>query len=212
MRRYLLYIGTIIFIFSCASYDFQPATGDLLFQVNSHSPMTDAITASTEREGPLNFSHVAIAVRSEGADSVLEATGKYGVRMVSLAEFLAGSARIKDAPGVVVMRLRDTTGRAAAAVGKARHYLGLPYDYSYLPDNGKFYCSELVWESYRDVDSSTRLFTARPMNFRATDGTLPAFWQDLFAEQGLPVPEGVPGTNPNDMSEETCLEEVYRYF
>lgn len=174
--------------------------------------MTDAITVSTEREGHLAFSHVAIAVRFARGDSVLEATSKYGVRMVSLAEFLAGSARIKDAPGVVVMRLRDTTGRAAAAVRKARHYLGQPYDYSYLPDNGKFYCSELVWESYRDVDSNTRLFTARPMNFRASDGTLPAFWQDLFAKQGIPVPEGVPGTNPNDLSKEACLKEVHRYF
>ena len=69
----------------------------------------------------------------------------------------------------------------------------------------------LVWESYRAEDG-TPLFTARPMNFRAADGTLPQFWADLFDRLGEPVPEGLPGTNPNDMAQEELLEEVHRYF
>ena len=86
-----------------------------------------------------------------------------------------------------------------------------PYDYSFRPDNGKFYCSELVWECYRTSDGSP-IFTAHPMNFRAEDGTLPQFWTELFARRGESVPEGVPGTNPNDMSQERTLREVYRWF
>lgn len=50
------------------------------------------------------------------------------------------------------------------------------------------------------------------MNFRAEDGTLPQFWTELFARRGESVPEGVPGTNPNDMSQERTLREVYRWF
>ena len=48
--------------------------------------------------------------------------------------------------------------------------------------------------------------------FRAEDGTLPQFWTELFARRGESVPEGVPGTNPNDMSQERTLREVYRWF
>jgi len=195
---------------ACAPESFRPQTGDLLFTVGKQSEMTGAITAATGANGALNFSHVGIAVSAERADSVLEATSEGGVRMVPLSEFLAGAARIGEAPAVVVMRLRDTTG-TAAAIERGRSCLGLPYDYSYYPDNGKFYCSELVWECYRNRDGSHR-FEARPMNFRAADGTMPAFWSELFERLGEPIPEGVPGTNPNDMARDRQLEEVHRYF
>lgn len=36
--------------------------------------------------------------------------------------------------------------------------------------------------------------------------------QTSFARLGEPVPEGLPGTNPNDMAREEILEEVHRYF
>ena len=49
-------------------------------------------------------------------------------------------------------------------------------------------------------------------NSRAADGTLPQFWADLFDQLGEQVPEGLPGTNPNDMAREELLEEVHRYF
>ena len=73
------------------------------------------------------------------------------------------------------------------------------------------YCSELVYESYLG-ENGTPLFCARPMNFRTADGTLPCFWAELFEQLGESVPEGIPGTNPNDMAKEKILKEVHRYF
>ncbi|MCD7794406.1 MAG: hypothetical protein LUH46_06015 [Alistipes sp.] len=210
MKRALLYIGIFFSAVSCGRNDYSLQSGDLLFQAGESSDMTGAITAATGENGRLNFSHVGIAVVKNGADSVLEATTNGGVRLTALPEFLARSTKIGGHPAVVAMRLKDTTGVCEAIV-RARSYLGLPYDYSFLPDNGKFYCSELVWECYRKLDGSP-LFTARPMNFRTEDGTLPPFWAELFARQGESVPEGVPGTNPNDMSQERALREVYRWF
>lgn len=172
--------------------------------------MSDAITASTGEEGLPSFTHVAIALPAAGRDSVVEATGEGGVQLTSLADFLAGSARIGGRPAVVAMRLRDTTG-VAAAIARARRFVGQPYDYAYRPGNGRLYCSELVWESYR-TSRGEPLFPARPMNFRAADGTMPPFWTDLFVRLGEPIPEGVPGTNPNDLSREAQLVEVGRWF
>ena len=208
--RSLLYIGILFLLSACASRQPELHPGDLLFQVGAASSMSGAITAATERDSELNFTHVGIAIPGNGADSVLEATSDGGVRITRLEDFLDRAARIGGRPAVVAMRLRDTSG-VSASVERARGYLGQPYDYSYRPDNGKIYCSELVWESYRDPYGE-RIFTARPMNFRAADGTMPAYWTALFEESGEEIPEGEPGTNPNDMAREGVLTEVGRYF
>ena len=45
----------------------------------------------------------------------------------------------------------------------------------------------------------TFIFDAAPMSFRDSNGELPLYWEQLFASLGVPVPEGLPGTNPQDM-------------
>lgn len=208
--RIILYIGIAIIALSCGQIPSDLQSGDLLFQVGKMSDMTGAISTATGKNEALNFSHIGIVIVTNGVDSVLEASTECGVRIVALEEFLSCATRIDDRPAVVALRLKDTSG-VAQAVARARQFTGQPYDFAYLPDNGKIYCSELVWESYLAPDGS-HLFQAQPMNFRAADGSMPAFWTELFAQLDMPVPEGVPGTNPNHMSKETILETVCRYF
>lgn len=210
MKRVLIYIGITFSAVFCSCRDFRLQEGDLLFQMNEPAPMTNAITDATGDGGMENFTHVAIALTRNGADSVLEAVPQGGVRIVSLERFLESSARIGGKPGVVVMRLRDTSGMAGS-IARARRHIGEAYDFDYRPANGKMYCSELVYESYRSADGSY-LFRAQSMNFRAADGTLPRFWQELFEGAGTQIPEGVPGTNPNDMAKEDVLKTVHAYF
>ena len=210
IRKPLLYIGVWLALFAGCRPAENLRTGDLLFQVGSESAMSGAIAAATGRDGALPFTHVGIAVCRPGADSVLEATSPGGVRMTALDDFLGKSARIEGRPLVVAMRLKDTSG-IAAAVARARSFRGVPYDYAFRPDNGKMYCSELVWESYRRPDGRP-IFPARPMNFRAADGSMPAFWSELFDRLGEPIPEGLPGTNPADMARDKALTEIRRWF
>ena len=210
MKRPLLYIGMLCCIFACSRRSAGLRTGDLLFQVGRESTMSNAIAAATGDDAPIPFTHVGIAVCCDGADWVLEATAPGGVRMTALDEFLGKSASVGSRPAVVAMRLKDTTGIAASVI-RARSFMGQPYDYSYRPDNGKMYCSELVWKSYRRPNS-TRIFEARPMNFRAADGRMPEFWVELFEKSGEEIPEGLPGTNPADMAQDSALTEVFRWF
>ena len=210
MKRLFIYIGITLLLAACRGGDFTPNTGDLLFQVNEPSAMTDAITDATAQQDRYKISHVAIFQRTETGMWALEATGEGGVRRTPWHEFLNSSARINGRPGVIVMRVREDFP-IGEAMRRAESHLGEPYDYSYLPDNGRMYCSELVYESYRRADG-TPLFTARPMNFRNADGELPAFWVELFGRLGEPVPEGIPGTNPADMAKEPVLEPVHRFF
>lgn len=209
MKKHLLYIGILFSAASCCEKSPALQSGDLLFAAGASSAMEEAIVAATAADGSLNYIHVGIALGSEQPDSVLEASTA-GVRIVPLAEFLAGAGRIGNRAAVTAKRLRDTTG-VAAAVRRARSLVGTPYDFSFRPANGKLYCSELVWESYRASDGRP-LFPARPMRFRAADGTMPRYWTELFEKIGEPIPEGIPGTNPNDMAREPLFEEIGRWF
>lgn len=184
-------------------------TGDLIFQCGEGA-MSGAIEAATSRDREVSFSHVGIILAGQPTDSVLEATSEGGVRITAIADFLARSARREGRPAAVVMRLCDTTG-VAASVARARTRRGASYDYSFRPDNGRYYCSELVCEHYLRPDDKP-IFAAQPMNFRAPDGTMPAYWVELFDRLGEPIPEGVPGTNPNDLSHNEELYELFRWF
>ena len=210
MQRILIYIGMLLAGASCTSSAPRLTTGDLLFQTTPDSPMAAAIHAATDKKDVENFSHAAIFVRATPADSVLEATTEGGVRMVAFKDFVARSAKINGKPYLVAMRLRDTAG-VTASVQRAKTRIGAAYDYAFRADNGKFYCSELIWAHYFRPDS-LRIFAAQPMNFRATDGTMPRYWVELYERLGEAIPEGEPGTNPNDMARDKALREVWRWF
>lgn len=185
--------------------------GDLLFEAAGNSEFSEAIASATAAGDSLRFVHVAILkAEPDGGFSVIEASPKEGVRSVALQDFLDGAPRINGAPAVVVMRLEKDFS-AAEAIERAERYLGEPYDWWYMPDNGRMYCSELVYEAYLDADGN-HIFGSRPMNFRNPDGTMPRFWEELYGELGVPVPEGLPGTNPHDLSRDPGLKEVCRFF
>ncbi len=168
--------------------------------------MEDAIGQATG-DGDLNIIHVAIAEVDRDSIWIIDATIKHGVDRHPLDTFLRDFT-LKDGslPEMIVMRLRDNR-HASDYVENSKAYLGLPYDVAFLPDNGALYCSELVRESYRAPDGAF-LFENKPMNFLAPDGQMPLYWQQLFALIGQDVPQGIPGTNPREMSEAPVLRRV----
>jgi hypothetical protein len=46
------------------------------------------------------------------------------------------------------------------------------------------------------------------MNFLDAEGNMPVYWEKLFAKMGYPVPQGVPGTNPQAMRKSDLLRPV----
>ena len=171
-------------------------SGDLLF-VSDSTGMGQAVQESTGR-----YSHVAIVERRGDSLYVVDATPANGVARRPLGQLL------EEGMPVDVYRQKapfDTV----ALMARACEQIGKPYDNAFLPDNGALYCSELIYECYRHfADSDTHLFEAKPMNWRDKEGRLPEYWQKHFAELGMPVPEGVPGTNPNDLSKSPLLRKL----
>ena len=187
---------------------YEPRDGDIAFQVSESSDFVKAITDVSAQRDSLKFSHVGIV--GIGKPCVLEAVPKGGVKITPLETYLTESATVGGKPGVVIKRVNREFPTQQAAT-RARKYIGQEYDWNFLPDNGKMYCSELVYESFIDTDG-THLFHESPMNFYDADGNIPAYWTELFKKLDADIPQGVSGTSPQEMSRESVLEEVYRYF
>ena len=185
------------FLSNSSLVDLRP--GDLLF-FSEEGAMGNAIKASTGQ-----YTHVAMVESLGQRDTVwiIDATQKRGV---SRRPYIF---RLNSHPDVY----RPNPGSpfyADDAIRRARSFIGQPYDNAFLPDNGALYCSELIYECYRHfADGETHLFKAKPMNWRDKDGRLPKYWKKHFKKLKMEVPEGVPGTNPTDMSKSPLLHKVF---
>ena len=188
-------------------------TGDLVFvglpmdYSLDEGTMDEAISTATANPDELNLIHVAIAEVSADTTWIIDATIKHGVDRHPLDTFLTDFT-LKDGsyPTFIIKRLKDPSS-AEAFVENAKKFLGLPYDVHFMPDNDSLYCSELVRDSYVSKDG-TPVFDTVPMNFKGPDGESPLYWTQLFGLLGQSIPQDVPGTNPQDMSQSKELETV----
>lgn len=189
MKRLLF----IILLIGNSVFAQQPALrpGDLLFYADTEG-MGAAVKESTG-----HYTHVALVVEVGDTMWMIDATPRHGVSRHPFIQQPESST----APYPDLYRLTvpfDT----AAVIARATVLIGKPYDNAFLPDNDAYYCSELVQAAFGD------LFPSAPMNWRDKDGNLPLYWQEHFKKLGMPVPEGVPGTNPTDMSRSPMLHKL----
>lgn len=191
----------------------QLQTGDLVFvglpldfDATDTTEMSSAIAAATGDSIGINYIHVAIAEVENDKVWIIDATLKHGVDRYPLDTFLCDfTLHDGSLPQLDVMRLSDNSN-ASKYVENAKQFVGRKYDLYFLPDNDEQYCSELVRNSY--INGEEHIFSEAPMNFKSDDGTFPPYWVWLFEQIGQPIPQGLPGTNPNAMSKEKCLEKV----
>ena len=214
-KFYFFFIVAAMFVAGCSRHSSSIETGDLLFVglpldytvEGDTASMADAIAAATGDEAQVNYIHVAILEVAGDTTWVIDATIKRGVSRYPL-DTMREDFRLRSGgyPIFTVKRLKHNKA-AAQWVDNARHYVGRGYDMTFLPDNEEQYCSELVWNSYID-GKGEHLFATAPMNFKAADGTYPPYWMWLFSKLGMPIPQGVMGTNPNDMARDAMLKPV----
>ncbi|MBR6869396.1 MAG: hypothetical protein IKM93_06240 [Bacteroidales bacterium] len=187
-------------------------TGDLLFfgiPMNyGEEGMSGAIAAATADGDSVNFIHTAILeVDDLGQVWVIDATIAHGVDRHPLDTLFENFVLHRGGPPTIeVMRLKDNS-QAKAFVEVSKGFLGEAYDNYFLEGNGLHYCTELVYDSYVRADG-TRCFDRIPMNFKNQKGEMPAYWTNIFALLGQPIPQGQPGTNPQQMHASPNLVHV----
>ena len=174
--------------------------GDLVFVCADTTGMDAAISDATADDNTVNYSHVGIIGESKKGFFVIDASPKYGVHCRPLTQFLEenGTCHYYRYKG-------KYDGREW--VYDAFRLCGTPYDFYFMPGTKNLYCSELVSLVCVDADGK-HIFKAQPMNFRAADGTIPDYWVNLFDSLGVEVPQGVMGTNPNDLVRSRKLQRI----
>ena len=165
--------------------------GDLLFYADTEG-MGAAVKESTG-----HYTHVALVVEVGDTVWMIDATPRHGVSRRPFIQQAESSATPYPDPYRLTVPF-DT----AAVIARAMALIGKPYDDTFLPDNDAYYCSELIQVVFGDI------FPSQPMNWRDAKGKLPRYWKRHFKKLKMPVPEGVPGTNPTDLSRSPLLRKL----
>ena len=143
--------------------------GDILFQVSkSHqSPLIQKATGS-------KWSHCGVVVEKGKKMYVLEASKV--VKLTPLQEWIK---RGKDGK-VKKMRVKKEPVKI-----KYKKYLGKPYDLAFQFDNGKWYCSELIYDIYK-TQLGIELCKPRKIRVYRIDGM-----EDVLKKRGMDLDQWV---------------------
>lgn len=143
---------------------------------------------------------------------VIEAVSK-GVVKTSLDDFFNRSFDEKNRSKVVVGRIKNEYQELIPkAVNFTKSNLGLAYDEVFDITNNKYYCSELIYDSFKYANNNTPIFQLKPMTYKdpETNATF-RIWEDYFKKLNIEIPEGKLGLNPGGMSKSKFIEIVYFY-
>ncbi len=175
---------------SCQRYHYR--TGDLIFQ-DLDCKLCDAIEHATSGYQNKPVSHMGMIVVTDSGTFVLEAYDQ--VQLISLDTFIKRSEKI------MIGRLKKPYRKfIPAAKSRGIKKLELPYDDVFRLNNGKYYCSELIYDIFLD-ENKLPIFEIKPMNFKnLKTGKIDPVWIEYFQGLGIPVPQGEPGCNPADYS------------
>ncbi|MHA7844184.1 MAG: YiiX/YebB-like N1pC/P60 family cysteine hydrolase [Winogradskyella sp.] len=176
-------------------------SGDILFRGTSQSDLSEAINEVTQTEKATNYTHMGICSVENGTIFVYHSDLGKGVVKEPLELFL----KSEDASTYTadVYRIKNSTKpQVENAISKAKDLLGEPYNVTYILEDKGYYCSEYIYELFKE-DS---VFTLEPMTFKNTEtNTFHSAWVTHYKELGIEIPEGKPGCNPNGMAASKTL-------
>jgi len=184
--------------------------GDLIFQNLDCGPLCDAIESVTAGYKGMPLSHIAIVEIANGNIQVIEAIGK-NVHKTPIDTFLKRIVDSIGKPKVIIGRLNSSyITLVPKALAFCNEQLGKQYDDAFLPHNDKYYCSELLYDAFKDANNGKAFFYLRPMTFKDKKAkTFFPAWVDYFAALKMEIPEGIDGCNPAGIANDTKLTILY---
>lgn len=159
--------------------------GDVIFHVSNsrQAPMLRIATASP-------ITHCGIVIERSGKLYVLEAEGK--VQLTPIETFInRGIGKT-----YCVRRLKSELKSRV----DYKYYLGIPYDIQFKFNNNKYYCSELVYDIYRD-QFNVQICRPRPLSNYHTLGMEKEIRRRGMTSNQLMVA-------PSDLLNADCFETI----
>jgi len=179
--------------------------GDLVFQRLRCGDLCEAIHRATRVRGQPVVSHVAVVERVDGRRVTLIEAFDRGVARVEL-EVLAARSRGRS-PAWIAARLKPPHDALVPFfLEELRARLGKPYDPLFLPDNDAFYCSELVSDALLSL--GVRIFPRIAMSFGDPGSWEYGVWDKYYRDRNMEIPQGHPGTNPNQLLANPHLDRL----
>lgn len=198
MYKKLLFM-LLLFASSLNAQQYQ--TGDLLFQNLDCGGLCDAIESVTQGYQGQKFSHIGLVYLRNDSIYVIEAIGKE-VQLTAFAQFEKRSTN-----PLVHARVKNSYRKLIPlAIQFSLRQIGKPYDEPFLYNNGKYYCSELLYDAFAFANNGKPFFQLEPMTFKQP-GSASYFpvWVEYYQSLGMDIPEGKPGINPGGIS---CSDKI----
>ncbi|MDF7676819.1 YiiX/YebB-like N1pC/P60 family cysteine hydrolase [Neisseriaceae bacterium ESL0693] len=213
LKHTMLWLTLLLMVAWVPAYadTFRLQEGDLIFQEGCQGDMNGAIKAATGIAGSRQFTHVGIVwEKSPNHFMVIEATPP-AVTATPLADYLHPPQKCR--PYSVVGRLKQPYRHLIPqAMVQAQQKIGKLYDNAFDINNDQYYCSELIYQIFKEANHQQPLFPLVAMTFRSKQtGEFPAYWVEHFRQLNIPIPEGKPGNNPADMSRSDLIDLVHAY-
>ena len=158
-------------------------TCDLLFvtipENSTKGDLSEAISSSKENEKE-NCIHVAVLKNEINEEiKVIEAETEEGVICRSLKIFIEMNSIKNPLKKYYVKRIKSSNEEDIKRwINEIEKHIGKK-DFNYLPSKVSLYCSELIYNTYKD-NKNQPLFAESPMNFKDKEGNFPKYWIEYY--------------------------------
>lgn len=198
-------ITVIALVLSC-SKTITIKSGDIVFRGASQSDLSEAINEVTQTEKATNYTHIGICSVEDDIVFVFHSDLGKGVVKEPLELFLKPDN--SSTYSADLYRIKNSTKlQIENAISKANDLLGEPYNVTYILEDKGYYCSEYIYELFKEDP----IFSLEPMTFKnAETNTFHNGWVTHYRELGIEIPEGKLGCNPNGMASSKTLYFVKR--
>ena len=161
--------------------------GDVIFVVDETEKNISSLSAGF---GGCSYYHCALYI---GDGRIIEAVTVAGVIQAKLAKHLDKKK--------LVARVSESINFLEEVITNAKQFIDFSYNDLFLPDTkGKLYCSELIHIAFNSTNNS-KYFTQHKLNYIVTENcSVSQYWLNFYSEHGLKVPQGQPGSHPNNLS------------
>ncbi|MCB4806722.1 hypothetical protein LG651_00555 [Tamlana sp. 62-3] len=202
LKPFAHFILTTLLV-NCSSSPLQIQTGDIVFRSVTNAELSEAINEVTQTAKKSNYTHIGVCEVLNNMVYVYHSDSDTGVVKETIEEFYTSE---KNDYSVDLFRIKNIdNNQLQQALKKAKELVGKPYNFTYILEDEGYYCSEYIYEVFKN-DS---VFTLEPMTFKnPKTKTFHEGWVNHYNNLGIPIPEDKLGCNPNGMANSNRLQFI----